>query len=366
MGIVFGLERWDRIKKTYGAWWRGELDRPVVQVYFYGAEPDRPEPDLPEYPFTAKYDISVPPEAIVDRWDYNLSRQRFAGDAFPRVWPNFGPGVMAAFMGGVLENAEDTVWFHPAGNPDIQDLRFSYNPDNHWCRRVKDICAAAIERWQGRVLISMTDLGGNLDILSTFRPGEALLLDLYDAPDEVKRLTWEAHEAWFKYYNDINSCLQPLNPGYSAWAGIYSEDPSYMLQCDFCYMIGPDMFDEYVKPELAASSRRLVNAFYHLDGPGALRHLDALLDIHDLDGIQWVMGAGQPGPLEWIDVYRRIQERGKLFQLVNTDAAVAGIDEIEAVIDRLGTGKGMLARIMAHADEEQEVCQRLSRLGIEP
>ena len=33
----------------------------------------------------------------------------------------------------------------------------------------------------------MTHLGSNLDTVATFRPGEKLLLDLYDAPEEVKR-----------------------------------------------------------------------------------------------------------------------------------------------------------------------------------
>ena len=53
---------------------------------------------------------------------------------------------------------------------------------------MKAIYRAAVERWQGSVIIGMTDLGGNLDILSTFRPSEKLLLDLYDAPGEVLRL----------------------------------------------------------------------------------------------------------------------------------------------------------------------------------
>ncbi len=48
-----------------------------------------------------------------------------------------------------------------------------------------------------------------------------------------------------------NNVLQPHNPGYSDWAGIYSDLPSYVPQCDFSYMIGPDMFDTFVKPELA-------------------------------------------------------------------------------------------------------------------
>jgi hypothetical protein len=44
------------------------------------------------------------------------------------------------------------------------------------------------ERFQGVVQIGMPDLGGNLDILASFRPNEKLLLDLVDEPEEVKRL----------------------------------------------------------------------------------------------------------------------------------------------------------------------------------
>jgi hypothetical protein len=90
----------------------------------------------------------------------------------------------------------------------------------------------------------MTDLGGNLDILASFRPSDALLLDLYDHPEDIKRLTWQAHEAWWRYFNELNAVLRPPNPGYTAWTPIFSESPYYMLQCDFCYMIGPDMFDD--------------------------------------------------------------------------------------------------------------------------
>jgi 5-methyltetrahydrofolate--homocysteine methyltransferase len=67
-----------------------------------------------------------------------------------------------------------------------------------------------------------------------------------------------------------------------------------MLSSDFSYLIGPAMFDEFVKPGLADSCRRLPHSFYHLDGPGQLAHLDSLLAIAELDGIQWVPGAGQP------------------------------------------------------------------------
>ena len=296
MAIDFDSARWERTKDTHRAWWAGELGRPLIYLNRGGGDPGRPEPALPRKNAPAFYDLSVPAEDIVDRWDWDMSCTRFLGDSFPSIWPNFGPGVAAAFMGAEFHATEETgtVWFHPAHELDIRDIHLEYDPNNIWLRRIKDISRAAVERWRGQVQVGMTDLGGNLDVLSSFRPSEQLLYDLYDHPDEVKRVTWEAHELWWRYFDEITSVLQPLNPGYSGWFGVYSEVPHYILQCDFCYMIAPDQFDEFVKPELAASCRRMVNGFYHLDGPGQLPHLDSLLTIPELKGVQWVYGEGNP------------------------------------------------------------------------
>ena len=92
---------------------------------------------------------------------------------------------------------------------------------------------------------------------------------------------------------------------------MFSGKPFYMLQCDFCYMISPEMFAEFVLPELAESCRRLDRSFYHLDGKGELPHLPQLLSIPELGGIQWVPGAGETPYYEWIDVYRAVADAGK-------------------------------------------------------
>ena len=60
---------------------------------------------------------------------------------------------------------------------------------------------------------------------------------------------------------------------------------------------GPEMFERFVLPDLAACCDRLDHAFYHLDGKGELPHLDLLLSIDGLRGIQWIPGAGQPPPI---------------------------------------------------------------------
>lgn len=334
--IDFDAGRWDQIEADATAWWAGDLKRPLIQMRLTGADPRRPEPKLPRVHRTAHYGFDVAPEDVVDRWDYNLSQVCYLGDAFPTVHPDFGPGVVAAFLGSDTVVDEDTVWFHLAEDVAVSDLRLDANDTNPWFVRVRDLMASALERWHGLVQVGMTDLGGNLDIVSSFRPSEKLLLDLYDDPEGVKARTWDAHHAWWHYYEALNKVLQPVNPGYTAWTPIFSADPYYMLQCDFCFMISPDMFDAFVKPELEASCKRLTHPFYHLDGPGQLPHLDSLLKINDLKGIQWIPGAGQPDVTHWPEVYRKIRDAGKFIQFFGQ------VDTFEKVVAQLGSAEGVV------------------------
>ena len=60
-------------------------------------------------------------------------------------------------------------------------------------------------------------------------------------------------------------------------------------------------------PGIIEECRFFERSIYHLDGPGALRHLDSLLGIRKLDAIQWVCGAGNEGYEKWVGVYQKIQ-----------------------------------------------------------
>jgi hypothetical protein len=363
MPVDFTLERWDRIRETYRSWWAGELDRPLIHMVLHGRDPGRPEPRVPGQNFTAFYGTDASAEDIVDRWDYDLSCHEYLGDGFPSVWPNFGAGVAAAMLGARLENRPDTVWFHPDRIREISDLRLTHDPDNVWLRRIKDICRAAMDRWQGSVQVSMTDLGGASDVLSVFRPGQGMLLDLIDHPGEVTRCMDEIHELWWQYYREINDVLQPVNPGYTAWTPIYSEEPYYMLQSDFCYMIGPDMFDQFVKPELAASCRKLGNAFYHLDGPGQLPHLDSLLEIEELAGVQWVPGDGSPLAEHWPEVYRKIRAAGKLVQVFGGQFTNQ-FEALDVLTDQLGDSRGIIIYLSGGMDQRDEAMRVMERYGV--
>lgn len=364
MPIDFDQARWKKIKHDARKWWAGKLGRPLIQVRLKGKNPERDEPAIPFYEFTSFYDLSIPAEKIVDRWNYELCGTKFFGDAFPHVWPNFGPGVIAAFMGARLENGENTAWFFPSESLEIDSLSFKFSEQNPWFNRIQNIIIKSFEKWNGLVQIGMTDLGGNLDILSTFRPSENLLLDLYDHPEQIKRLTWEAHKSWWAYFNEFNVLHQPLNPGYTCWAPIFSEAPYYMLQCDFSYMIGPKMFAEFVLPELIASANQLGNAFYHLDGPGQLPHLDLLLEVASIKGIQWVPGDGAPDVSHWQDVYRRIYQAGKLTQIFHGQYQ-GDFDLLNILKDQVGNVENICYIIDGDISQEKEIMEMLVKYGVQ-
>lgn len=351
MSIYFDQNAWTVIKDNYARWWLGELERPLIHLTATGYESDRKPPRYPLELYLSYFDLNIPALEVVDAIDYSLSQQRFLGDAFPCTWLNFGPGVLATAVGDAeLFNGTDTVWYKPPAIREISELTFKFDPKEIWYQRIESIAKCAGEFWRGSVQVGITDFGGTLDILSTYRAGEALLYDFYDAPDVLKTRTWEIHEAWWQAFDRLSAVLGQFNPGYTAWTPIFSEEPYYMLQCDIAYMISPEMFTAFVLPELHASCRRLKNAFYHLDGVGQLPHLDALLSIPELKGIQWIPGEGQPDEKHWPEVYNKIRAAGKLVQLFGT------LDTLDTVVEQVGSSKGII--LIGSIDKKDEASAR--------
>lgn len=296
-------------------WWDGELGRPLVVVT---AERERKtRPVLEPKRFTAHYGFDVAVEDIIKTETLKLSGVDYFADSFPIFWPNFGPGVEAVFVGGKGEVAEETIWFEPGKFKDvaINEMSFKLDYDNAWFKWIEKIYKAGAAAWSGQVIQGMTDIGGGLDVLSSFRPGEALLLDLYDNPEEVKRLSHNLNECWFDCFDYYTDIIRKASPGSSCWAGILSKGTCYMQQCDFAYMISPEMFEEFVKPDVAYAAKRMDRSFYHLDGIGQIGHIKHLCDIPELDGIQWVPGDGQRDSDQWPEVLREIESGGKKIQL---------------------------------------------------
>lgn len=326
LNLHFPDNGWETVAQAWSDWWAGELKRALVVLEC--VEPQ--DESTPHYAstFWGNYGLENPADELLDLFVPRFQATHYLGDAFPRFWPNFGPGILAACAGARLYAVQDTTWFYPSFEGDITDLHVECIEGSVWWQRVMAVTQAAVKRWGKQLSIGFTDLGGNLDILAHLRGTQQLLLDLVDAPKEVDRLVGETNKLWLRCYEELYT-LTSHGRGITCWGPCWSTSRGYLVQSDFAYMISPGMFERFVLPDISACCESLDYAFYHLDGVGQLPHLEMLLSLERLRGIQWVPGDGQPQAEKWLPLLKKIRQSGKLCQVyVSAQGALTILREL--------------------------------------
>ena len=286
------------------------------------------------------------PKSLEEQWldvdfRYNACKELcenlyFGGESVPSFFVNFGPGVLAAYMGGGFELAEHTIWFDSVQVIKDYDNLPELKIDKNTLAWEKTIKLTEKFRLDNNIITSITDIGGVCDVAASLRGTETMLYDLYDYPEGVKAVINKVDDLFAEAFDELYATVLNGQQYYSTWMGVASKKPWYPIQCDFSAMISPALFEEFVLPSLIKHTKHLPRSIYHLDGPGEIPHLDMLLDIEDLDGIQWVSGSAQPDVTDscWFPMYKKIQEKKK--NIVLLSANPAGIENLLNNIDSTG------------------------------
>lgn len=337
-------EDWSEAKERFKAWWDGEvIDRPVIQAF-------APIKGLISAGAWDGWSFMRYPEDLtigIRGFERVCEETFYGGEAFPNLHINLGPGVMAAYVGAVPRFISETVWFEtPKSWTELRSLE--YDLDNRWWRLTQRVASMALKVSKGRFIVGTTDLGGILDVAASLRGSNNLIIDLFKHPGEVKDLCGQLVDLWHRYYEGLHSIIAARMEGSSAWMGLWSPKRWYPIQCDFSAMMSPKQFQEFALPYLREQCQRLDHTVYHWDGPGQIPHLNHLLSIPELNGIQWTPGAGQPGvdSLAWFPLYRKIQEKGKLLVLLGADRR-----SVRFLLKEL-PHKGLLIRTSCITEEE--------------
>jgi hypothetical protein len=119
------------------------------------------------------------------------------------------------------------------------------------------------------------------------------------------------YPAWHRAYTEFYRLTVGAGAGAISWLGLWSNQPYVPSACDFNFLIGPDDFRQVCLPDIARQAGTVGRAAFHLDGPGATRHIDALLELPELQAIQFTPGEGTPSALPWVEMFRKIQKAGK-------------------------------------------------------
>jgi 5-methyltetrahydrofolate--homocysteine methyltransferase len=326
-------------KERMNAWWDHEIiDRPVLSYYY-----PKKRGKLGTYLDTVGENWTLAEnhdniESAMDGYEKRAKDTYFGGESIPFYFPNYGPGIMAAVFGVSPLFKSNTVWFSQPIKPEniVEHLEsIKLNQNNVWYSRLLRITEVAAKRAKKDYLVSVTDIGGVLDILSSFLGPTNIILTMKRNPNIIDTCRTIILEKLLKVYDDLQKKISQFCDGCNCWLGVWSKKRWYALQSDFSAMLNPAWFKKFVLPDLVKQAEHMDYAIYHLDGPNALPHLDSLLNEPSITGIQWVPGAGnaEMGSKDWIPLYKKIQKAGKNLVI---DSAPENVSHLYKSLDTKG------------------------------
>lgn len=348
---MYYKENWEKTCQRFKAWWTQEIiDTGLIQVYAPKAKTNPWNLWTPFEIVKRWADFGFDMEYIISEMEKRISNTYYGGDAIPYLFVNLGPGSMAGYLGCQAHFRNDTVWYGPPILNDWESAsRIKLDPENKFWKVTKELTTLAGGEGKGKFLVSFADLGGAMDIIASLRGTQRLCTDLIENPEGVKELRDFIGKVWIKCYDELFNIINKNQEGTLGWLSVWSPGGTYPLQCDFSAMISPEMYEEFVAPEIQTLAQHLDDVIYHLDGPDAVKHLDIILNIGEINAIQWVPGEGAPPAVHWIPMLQRIQKKKKSLYLYAENAR-----QVEKLMSELSP-QGLLISTSCNSEEEARV-----------
>jgi hypothetical protein len=206
-----------------------------------------------------------------------------------------------------------TGWHDPLlTGPDGFDIRSLRLDEKHPAYTYHfAVLARAMRETTGKSFPSMGAFYHGGDTLAALRGTEQLLIDCIERPDVVRDAEDWLMDMWFDFYNRTYAAVDGARQGSACWMGVWAPGRTYTVSNDFSYNISTSMFCDMFLPAIERQTRFLDYSIYHVDGVGAFRHVDVLCELPRLHALQILPGTGQPSPLHFLDVLRKVQAAGK-------------------------------------------------------
>lgn len=338
-------------KQRYVEWWNGKGI--ILNMWEHFQEGVKPHADIPKPPKPASLNQKwFDPQWRASYLDWYVAHSCLKADILPVANTQLGPGSLAAILGGVFEGGEDTIWIHP--DPHYTD-DIKFNPRHPNFILHKELLRACKAKSQGHYYVGMPDLMEGLDVLAAMKGTDKVLLDTVMQPEVLERQMQTINDIYFKVFDELYDIIREGDEMafcyFSAWA------PGKMtkLQSDISTMISEGDYRRFVQPFIREQCRRIPFTLYHLDGVGAMHHLPALLEIEELNAIQWTPGVGEPqgGSPKWYGLYKRILDGGKSLM-----ACWVTVPELRPLLRAIGT-EGVHIEMDFHNEREVEEAMRI-------
>ena len=336
----------EETKKRYINWWNHKGI--ILNMWEHFQEGVTPHADVPEpKPYKDLNQRWFDPEWRAEYLDWYVAHSSLMADMLPVANTQLGPGSLAAILGGVFEGGEDTIWIHPDPNY-TDDIRFDPQHPN-WLLH-KDLLRACKQKAQGHYYVGMPDLMEGLDVLAAIKGTDKVLLDTVMQPEVLEHQMQQINDIYFQVFDELYDIIREGDEMAFCYFSSWAPGKMSKLQSDISTMISVDDYRRFVQPFIREQCQKIDYTLYHLDGVGAMHHLDALLEIKELNAIQWTPGVGEPqgGSPKWYDLYKKILAGGKSIM-----ACWVTLDELRPLLDNIG-GDGVHLEMDFHNEREVE------------
>lgn len=341
----------EETKQRYINWWNHKGI--ILNMWEHFQEGVQPHAEITP-PALAK-DLSqkwFDPQWRAEYLDWYVAHSSLKADILPVANTQLGPGSLAAILGGVFEGGEDTIWIHP--HPDFTD-EIVFNPEHpNWILH-KELLKACKAKANGHYFAGMPDLMEGLDVLAALKGTDRVLLDTVMQPEILEQQMQQINDIYFKVFDELYDIIREGDEMAFCYFSSWAPGKMSKLQSDISTMISQDDYRRFVQPFIREQCQKIDYTLYHLDGVGAMHHLPALLEIEELNAIQWTPGVGEPqgGSPKWYDLYKKILACGK-----SVMACWVTLDELKPLLDHIGAD-GVHLEMDFHNEKEVEQAMRI-------
>lgn len=336
----------DESKQRYTDWWN---QKGLVISMWEHLEKEGAPHEIVAAPAAAK-DLNqywFDPQWRADNLHHQLSKSSFMADILPVANTHLGPGSLASALGAELGGGDDTIWIKH--RDDLGD-EVIFDEKSKWWQLHIDLLKACKAKADGRYLVGCPDLVEGLDTLASMRGPEAVLMDMMMQPELLEQQLQAVNDIYFKAFDQIYDIINENGEMAFCYFSIWGPGKVSKLQSDISVMISEDDFRRFSLPYLRQQCQKIDYTLYHLDGVDAMRHVDAVLEIEELNAIQWTPGYGEPqgGDPKWYDLYKQILAAGKSIMPCWVE-----LDELVPLLDNVGAdGLNCLMHFKSEKDIE--------------
>ena len=341
------------IQRIYSWYHQTMIDRPPIRFSAHNAEYVI-SPHLKKTWATLRgrwFDAEYQVDSFID----SLKGRKFYAETFPVFWPNLGPEVYTAFHGSELEYMEVTSYSVPIVKEWEDTKRIHFDKNNQYFKKIEELTLLALEKCRDSFLVGYTDLHPGMDCVAAWRDPQQLCIDILINPQEIKQLIKLANQHFqnvFDYFDDLLKAHKQLSV---TWMGIPSYGKMHVPSSDFSAMISTEQYLEFVHPITVEEVKPMTHNVYHVDGKGVARHIDHILDIKEINAIQWVQGMGNDTPImQWIPFIRKIQASGKSLLL---DIQLSELEDFISAIKP----EGIMLCIAADEKDQPDIIKRIEK-----